>query len=256
VQLPDNLQHELQFQKDKLMHHRVEALRNGCLLPEEVSKDLEVAMRDHMANIDKKAHTRATAADRRERLTGVQACDWDALKGSCAFVRSAGLDTEAVSQACRQRGINLTHDMDSADVFIVADPIHPGERIRMLSGAKGLLLISARRVIHDLGPFLQLDRAMRLKRRLWATDAWQSKHPKLWAMIVSLARMRHSKWVLAPSLDNFQALVAKPKSVKSEFIFLDVTAGLLQPPDGVVDTYCKTSFLEAIFVVNREASCL
>ena len=177
TQLPLKLQEELQFQKEKLMQHKVEALRNGCLLPAEIDEDLQTAMHEHLTNVSKRAHDRATAADRKERLTGVHALDWDALKGQAA-VKPAGLDdAAAVSVACLQRGMTLTDDIAAADVFIVANVTNSGERIRLLAGAKGLLVMSAGRVLHDLGPFLQLERAARLRRRIWATDAWQTKHP-------------------------------------------------------------------------------
>jgi len=256
TQLPFKLQEELQFQNGKLMQHKVEALRNGCLLPAEIDEDLETAMHEHLTNVAKRAHDRATGADRKERLTGVHALDWDALKGCRAFVKPAGLDdAAAVSQACLQRGMTLTDDIAAADVFIVANATNPGERIRLLAGAKGLLVISAGRVLHDLGPFLQLEKAARLRRRIWATDAWQAKHPKLWAMIADMARMLHSKWVVALSLESFQAHAAKERTSKTECLLLDVAAGRDEQPAGA-QPLGKESFLKAIFVVNRAASCL
>jgi len=112
----------MQFQKEKLMQHKVEALRNGYLVPAEIDEDLETAMHEHLTNVAKRAHDRATGAGRKERLTGVHALDWDALKGCRAFVKPAVLDdSAAVSQACLQRGMALTDDIAAADVFIVAN---------------------------------------------------------------------------------------------------------------------------------------
>jgi hypothetical protein len=187
----------------------------------------------------------------------VRSLDWDALKGRRAFVKPAGLDDAAgaVSQACLQRGMTLTDDIAAADVFIVANAISPSARIRLLAGAKGLLVMSAERVLHDRGPFLQLEKAVRLRRRLWATDAWQTKHAKLWAMVAAMARMRGSKWVVAPSLESFQAHALKRNTPKTECFLLDVAAGRDDDPAGV-PPLGKDAFLTAIFVVNRAASCL
>jgi hypothetical protein len=257
TQLPRKLQEELQFQNGKLMQHRVEALRNGYLLPTEVDEDLEAAMREHLTNVAKRAHDRAAESNRKERMKGVRSLDWDALKGRRAFVKPAGLDDAAgaVSQACLQRGMTLTDDIAAADVFIVANAISPSARIRLLAGAKGLLVMSAERVLHDRGPFLQLEKAVRLRRRLWATDAWQTKHAKLWAMVAAMARMRGSKWVVAPSLESFQAHALKRNTPKTECFLLDVAAGRDDDPAGV-PPLGKDAFLTAIFVVNRAASCL
>ena len=256
AQLPLKLQEELLFQKKKLMDHKVEALRNGCLLPAEIDEDLQTAVHEHVTNVAKRARDRAAAADRKERLRGVHVLDWDALKGQAAFVKPAGLDdAAAVSVACQQRGMTITVNMAAADLFIVADVTNSGGKIRLLAGLKGLLVMSAERVLHDLGPFLQLEKAARLRRRIWATDAWRTKNPKLWALIADTAVMRGSKLKVAPSLESLQAHAAKETTSATECFLLDVGAGRDEHPAGV-QPLGKDSFLTTMFVVNRVASCL
>ena len=257
MQLPPSLQEELQFQKEKLMQHKVEALRNGCLLPAEIDEDLETAMREHLTNVAKRAHDRATGVDRKERLTGVHALDWNALRGRHAFVRREGLDdVAAVSVACLERGMTLTDDIAAADVFVVVNVTDPGDKIRLWAGAKGLLVMSATRVLHDLGPFLRLERASRLRRRIWATDAWRERHSYLWSIIVGIAQARNTGWVVAVSLESLQAHAAKASTAKSETVLLDVAAGRIAADPAGVEPIGQKSFLRSVFVVDRGASCL
>ena len=153
--------------------------------------------------------------------------------------------------------MTLTDDIAAADVFIVVNVTDPGERIRLWAGAKGLLVISAARVLHDLGPFLQLEKAARLHRRIWATEAWRTRHTRLWAMIVDIAKLKkpNNGWVVAPSLESLQAHAAKASTAKTECLLLDVADGGAADPAGV-EPIGQKSFPWSIFVVDRAASCL
>ena len=150
--------------------------------------------------------------------------------------------------------MTITVNMAAADLFIVADVTNSGGKIRLLAGLKGLLVMSAGRVLHDLGPFLQLEKAARLRRRIWATDAWRAKNPKLWALIADTAVMRGSKLKVAPSLESLQAHAAKETTSATECFLLDVGAGRDGHPAGV-QPHGKDSFLTTMFVVDRAASC-
>ena len=75
-------------------------------------------------------------------------------------------------------------------------------------------------------------------------------------MITDMAGMRYSKWVVAPSLESFQAHAAKERTSKTECLLLDVGAGRDEQHPAGVQPLGKDSFLTAMFVVNRAASCL
>ena len=141
-----------------------------------------------------------------------------------------------------------------ADVFVVNDPATPEEHIRFLSGCKGLhVLGSTRLVAGDRGAFLVLDRALRLRRFLWATAAFQAEDHIFWEQIVKLSG-KGSKWKASASQDAFLAAVRREKSKSACIVLVVGNVDLDAAPMGVAMT--KRQFLDWLFVVNVAASCL
>ena len=101
--LPPSLQAELRFQVDKLQQRKVEALRDGALVPEEVDDNLREALAAEVAGARERAKKRAATARRLEQLSRHAACDWDALRGRLAWV-AVPMDA-AVTTALRERGL-------------------------------------------------------------------------------------------------------------------------------------------------------
>ena len=116
------------------------------------------------------------------------------------------------------------------------------------------MLGSTRLVAGDHGPFLVTERALRLRRILWATAAFQAEDPNLWEQIVDLSGSKGSKWRVSASQEAFLR-AAQRETSKSACIVL--VAGDVDPaadPVGVAMT--KREFLDWLFVVNVGASSL
>ena len=250
--LSEKMAKELTFQHAKQEKRKLEALRDGILLPGEVDEPLQEALAQMLADTEQRAKVRAAELRRTARLAHQAELDWTVLQGRWVHIALDG-DTAGVATACQRQGLRIALDPALADLFVVEDPSNPSKTIRLLSGAKGLLVMSAKRALSgDSGAFLQFERALRLQRVLWATDAFQARHGCLWNHIVTLATLRGCKWKIAASRDAIVARGCRPVS-KSECVVLGDAAG-----DHVAGTTVMNidEFLKHIFVVRCEASRL
>ena len=249
--LPPSLQKELQFQMRKLQQRKVEAFRDGALVPAEVDDNLREAVAADVAGARERAKKRATGERRLERLRKHAACNWDALRGRSAWVAVAM--GAAVAAALELRGLLTVQDPNDADVFVVEDPTTLAEQIQLLSGCKGLHVLGCTRLVAgDQGAFFVMERALRLRRILWATGGFQAEHSSLWEQIVNLSGIRGSKWQVSASEEAYLGAVRREKS-KSACIVL-VVDNVDDASLGVPMT--KQQFMDWLFVVNVEASCL
>ena len=249
--LPPVLQKELAFQMAKLQQRKVEAARDGALLPAEVDDSLHEAVAAELEGVQERAKKRAAAARRMARHTEGASCNWDVLRGQSVWVEDQAKDA-AVTTALELRGLRAVSDPNLADVFIVKEISSLANPVRFFSGCKGLrVLASERLVAGNHGAFLVLERALRLRRFLWATAAFQAKHANFWEQIVNVAASNGSKWKALASEEEFVAKVQKEKS-KMACIVLAKRVDPNAPAAGLALT--KHTFLDWLFVVNVGAS--
>jgi hypothetical protein len=185
--LSEKMAKELAFQHAKREKRKLEALRDGILLPGEVDEPLEEALAQMLADTEQRAKVHAAESRRTARLAHQAELDWSLLQGRLVHIALDGDTAAGVATACQRQGLLIALDPAGADLFVVEDPGNPSNIVRLLSGAKGLLVMSAQRALSgDSGAFLQFERALRLQRVLWATDAFQARHDCLWNHIVTL----------------------------------------------------------------------
>jgi len=114
------LQKELEFQMGKRQQRKVEAMRDGALLPDEVDDTVREALAAELEGAQKRARKRVAAARRVARHLAGACCDWDALRGQAACAEEGAKDA-AVTTALELRGLRAVCDPSTAGVFIVKD---------------------------------------------------------------------------------------------------------------------------------------
>ena len=117
------------------------------------------------------------------------------------------------------------------------------------------MLGSTRLVAGDRGAFLVLDRALRLRRFLWAAADFQAEDPIFWEQIAKLSG-KGSNWKASASQDAFLAAVRREKSKSGCIVLVVGNVDLDAAPMGVAMTMTKQQFLNWLFVVNVAASSL
>ena len=251
--LPPGLQKELEFQLAKFQQRKVEAARDGALVPAEVDDALHEALSVELEGVQERAKKRAAAARRMARHMEGASCNWDALRGQSVWVDDQVQDA-AVTAALELRGLSAVSEPNLADVFIVKDVSSLANPIRFWSGCKGLhVLASNRLVAGDHGAFLVLERALRLRRFLWATAAFQAKHANFWELILNVAASHGSKWKVFASEQEF---VAKAQKEKSKMACIVLAKRVDPNAPAVGTTMTKHTFLEWLFVIKVGASNL
>ena len=252
-QLPPGIQQEIKFQKDKLQQRKVEALRDGVLLPSEVDDALQEALAVELDRVQERAKTRAAAARRIARHCAEASCNWGALSGLAAWVEDDA-NSAACASGIQLRGLRVVLDPFDGDVLVVKDVSSLTDLVRLLAGCKGLHVLAADTVVAgDSGAFLVLNRALRLRRFIWATASFQTEHASLWDHTVKLAASRGSKWKVLATSDDFANRVQKEKS-KVACVTLATNGDQHSLLLGTVLT--KGEFLEWLFVVDFGVSNL
>ena len=141
-QLPPGIQQEIKFQKDKLQQRKVEALRDGVLLPSEVDDALQEALVVELDRVQERAKTRAAAARRIARHCAEASCNWGALSGLAAWVEDDA-NSAACASGIQLRGLRVVLDPIDGDVLVVKDVSSLTDLVRLLAGCKGLHVLAA-----------------------------------------------------------------------------------------------------------------
>ena len=148
-----------------------------------------------------------------------------------------------------------------ASIVVVLNPVEPGDRAGFVSAVLGQALCSPSRLLGEGGPWLQMQRAVRLPRYLFVSAAVQAKHG---AMIDLLKRATGSakggrwKWFAdsAPDRKRFWSFAGpRGKKHESEMVTL-VKAHERATFASWPGSQSLTDFWQKIRVIDRARSVL
>jgi hypothetical protein len=242
---------EQEKQRKKQALRRVEALRDGVLLPEEISPDLvEAAAKEAKKDQQRDKAHRNGAKRRAFRIKSGKRLKMPA--GTVVWVDPEA--QEKVQEAVAEMEFVIAQDK-SLDVQLYVLPTladwKSHTRILMYAALSGAAVAPAQTVADGKGPYLQLKGRLQLRRAVWATPDFTQKHPAVVKVLQEAAGRPGSKWTCYASKAEFEQHVrAKPRDVA-----LALTRGgeALELPRRVLFV-TKHAFLTSLVSVDHRAT--
>ena len=175
----------------------MDALLAGTIDIADVGADLAqtlVEFSEHQHHLDHQyALNQAARKRKRERPT------IKAMTGKSVYL-SEGLAQDTVSKLgplLVRNGMTRSYDRLKADIIAVSDLANIGQRNTWAAFLAGLLVCSPLTVETGgkKGPSIQFKSVRRLRRVVWASDEFKTKHAVIWNIISTLTRAGvESKW--------------------------------------------------------------
>ena len=170
---------EKQFQKDKQMKLRLEAIEFGTLdLPDDLRDEFRTrkeadALNDKKLIADRKRRERAS---QKTKLT----LDWEAWSGMSFWVES---QTPEVDRKLAEHNLTVTTDRWLADVFVVQDAAEPPERVRWIGSLLGKVIVDLSAIQGKGGLLLHFKPARKNKMKLHITKDFKNSHGAIFNLI-------------------------------------------------------------------------
>ena len=170
---------EKQFQKDKQMKLRLEAIEFGTLdltddLRDEFMKRKDVdALNDKKLIADRKRRERAS---QKTKLT----LDWEAWSGMSFWVES---QTPELLRRLAEHNLSVTTDRWMADGFVVQDAAEPPERVRWIGSLMGKVVVDSSAIQGKGGLLLYFKPARKNKMKLHITRDFKDSHRAIFNLI-------------------------------------------------------------------------
>ena len=173
----------------EVQHQKEERHARACAAVEEGTAQRSVAlggpataaaaMRAFHAKETARAHEMALNQKRQQAIRAAPRPI--ALQGARVFVEDAArqvLDKPPGKWSQLRRSLKLQEEKQRnlASIVVVLNPVEPGDRARFVSAVLGQALCSPSRLLGEGGPWLQMQRAVRLPRYLFVSAAVQAKH--------------------------------------------------------------------------------
>jgi hypothetical protein len=247
---------EQEKQRKKQALRRVEAMRDGVLLPEEISPELaEVAARE--AKKDKqrdKAHKNTTKRRAFKPRSGKR------LKmpaGTVVWVDPEVQENQKVQQAVlRMEFVSAQEKSMNVQLYVLPTLADWKSHTRLLMYAafSGAVVAPAQTLVDGKGPYLQLKQRLQQRRVVWATQDFTQKHPAVVKVLQEAAARPGSKWTFYAAQAEFNDHVrAKPRDVALALVRGGGEAAEPELPPRVLTT-TKHALLTSLVVVDHSAT--
>eukprot|EP00959_Pyramimonas_sp_CCMP1952_P304623 6375221-Pyramimonas_sp.AAC.1 len=116
-----------------------------------------------------------------------------------------GIPTDGLQDGIREQRMVVTRNRESADIFVVTNPTHPGQRTHLISMLAGKYIVSSEFLENGgQGACLAFKPVIRIKRLVWITPKFEECHNTLCDIFRKLVGSESSKWVFLESLDRFK----------------------------------------------------
>ena len=230
----------------KKQHARqVEAFQDGILLPEEKTPTLatEAAEREATArktqNANARLKTRKLAAYHGSKAT---------LTGMAVFVDPKLQHTLAAKLAPLQL---QEVPRDKADVLVVADPAHPGQRALCTAALRGAFIVGP---LLDSGPIIKYEQYMSRTRSVFVTDGFKASHAMLYDLITKCTASSKWKWIHTAADHTAAQAQAATRRRPAEVIALGTRDDLRTMLAGRTHTFTSETFLASIANIDAAHS--
>ena len=181
-------QKELDFQKQKLLKRKAQALECGHLTAEDQSAELAAYAENEQAKRAKRDAARLRAEVGKRDLAKGGGADLQCLRG----LRVHG--ASKLDEQVRTRfAFCDAPSRVGADVIIVDDLSNPGERAEWAATLQGSYLVTSTTLQDMRGAQLKYQSALNSKRQIWLSDEFQAKHSAIAAIIKECIAASKSK---------------------------------------------------------------
>ncbi len=210
-------QHESALQRSKRLRRAVDALREGALLPHEVtqefgSEDVATALRTAIVSAEKKGI--AAYVRKKQRLQQLQRKRPAALATLCG--KRIFIDRVAAATIARNRlddrltelGAAAEPVRENADCFLVSDVTNPGQRVLWNVMLAGGAVVSVQFFLTGTGPVVAYASSLRIRRKVWFSEAFKAAHPVLMNIVTVRCAAAGVKWKVVP---NREALLTEAR---------------------------------------------
>lgn len=247
-------QAELDKQRKKQRLHRVEAFRDGTLLRDEVSDELrEAASKEIKGDRGRDALHKTEARRRAFKLRRGKPLELSA--GMVVWAEPLAQEAEEmVADVVRARGLQLAPNRTSLDIdlYIVKDIAARGDTVSLCASLTGAV-VSSTDALTGKGPYVKFKRGLRLRRLLWASEQFATKHPAVLNIIRSSCGAPGSQWTLANNKAEFLALmVSRPKVLA---VALKRSGEQLDDVPGRAKRLTKEEFIQSLAEFDHSGSC-
>ncbi len=198
---------EMQFNRDKERKRKVEAYRQGELLPEEKDASMAQAAADARGTM---AHNFAAKMRKRRRVVAALTGGWPpkpCLQGQKVYIATSvppdgGELLRAVAGALMTRVV----DPCAANILVAPDPAAVGRTLHWAAAMHGLWIATPELLTCGRGSAIKYVAAVSKRRKIWVSQAFQERYPRLFILVAEAAL---GKWVFLGSKEAFLEMKAR-----------------------------------------------
>ena len=210
---PDELMKEIEFQRDKRRKRKFEAFEFNHLCDDEVDADFEA---DAAAFFKDRAKKHKQAENKRKLDQKKRCPDHFDLKAVVPY--GVHFDVPIDRQQCHRLGANITSSRAEAALFVVErlDPTsikHYTLWAAMLVGAFVITADAFSASSSSPTAVLKYTAAVVFWRRVYITDVFKHKHPRLVEIVHAVCQKPDSRWQI---LDTIETINAEWRSAKKK----------------------------------------
>ena len=186
----DGQEEEDEKQKQNQLKRKLDAYQDGLLLHEEIDDDLRSGLQEKQ--VRNRQNDRKILKDR-EKLQKIISrmhakIDWEQLSGKRVWMPDDILTS--MHRALVTYNLRPTSDRCAADVFVVGDPLSPGERVQWLSLLAGRPVVA--KVVLESGStkngVVVWPEPVLKNKQVHLTPKFRARHPELTDVVESCAR--------------------------------------------------------------------
>lgn len=224
--MPEGLRDEATFQRNKALAHKVTAMRDGVLLDDEITAELEQA-NEQMKTREAKASQVREAKIRRlqSSMKDGRGPSYVELRGAKTFVEE-GLPVADLRRCLEQRRVTIAASWREANVVTVSNAGRPGMRALWTAALQGLFIVTPAFWFDRGGAVVKYCGAMtdRRARHVWVSQCFKERHPGIWTILQHFGQMqecsRRWRWLLSKEEFLQQKRWANSRGCNSKVIAL------------------------------------
>ena len=212
---------EALFQLEKEQLRVLEALESGTLDVSDVDPASAALLAEFLCKGDR-LDKRYFAGQAQRRLA-TRPVERPSLLGKSLFLED-GVTINGLPVLLTRGRMRLSSDRGTADVFVVKDIAHPGQRSTLHAVLGGCVVCSIDFLtsLGQSGPALVYKMAVAKKKSVWASDEFQAKHRVLHDIIKTRSGMPGSRWTALESKAKVLAEARKRGNSSGLLIFTGV----------------------------------
>ncbi len=204
-------QRELDFQARKRASRFVEAVLEGTIPGDDVDEDMLTLIGQYMKLEDKRARDYRNKHMKKVRAL-LRPPGAPILGGKKIYVEKVNVGTIGAWRCLLARArATQVHDRLVADIYVVADPANPGQRVKWCTflAGRSVCTLDYIQSAGERGTALTYQQAVNSRRHVWISQNFKNNHAELYAILVCMMKVPGSQWRLMESRSAFVDLARR-----------------------------------------------